>query len=82
MKKVTLFAVAVVALSLASCKKDRTCTCTSTTSGVTTTDVTVYHKVSKKNATSHCIGWQNTTTSSGSGFSSTTTSADNTCKLK
>jgi hypothetical protein len=35
MKKITLFAFVVAALSLASCKKDRTCTCTSTTSSTT-----------------------------------------------
>lgn len=36
MKKITLFSFALVALSLASCKKSRTCTCT----GTTTTTVT------------------------------------------
>ena len=36
MKKITLFTFAVAALSLASCKKDRTCTCTSSTTSTTT----------------------------------------------
>lgn len=35
MKKIALFTFAVAALSLASCKKDRTCTCSSTTSSTT-----------------------------------------------
>lgn len=33
MKKITLLAVAFVAISFASCKKDRTCSCTTTVSG-------------------------------------------------
>jgi hypothetical protein len=40
MKKITLLAVAFVAISLASCKKDRDCECTTTTvfaNGTTTT---------------------------------------------
>jgi len=36
MKKITLFVFAIAALSFASCKKARTCTCTNTTSGTTT----------------------------------------------
>jgi hypothetical protein len=36
MKKITLLSFALVALSLASCKKARTCTCTSTTTTVET----------------------------------------------
>ena len=36
MKKITLIAIAIGALSLASCKKSRTCTCTGTTTTVTT----------------------------------------------
>lgn len=36
MKKITLIAFAFGALSLASCKKARTCTCTGTTTMVTT----------------------------------------------
>jgi hypothetical protein len=36
MKKITLFSFALVALSLASCKKTRTCTCTSKTTTIET----------------------------------------------
>lgn len=36
MKKITLFAFAIAALSFASCKKARTCTCTNTVSKTTT----------------------------------------------
>lgn len=36
MKKITLIAVALSALSIASCKKSRTCTCTGTTTTITT----------------------------------------------
>jgi hypothetical protein len=81
MKKVTLIAAVAIAVLSTSCKKDRTCTCTSTNSGVTTTDVTVMHKVSKKNATANCIGYQRTTTESGA-VSGSTVGADNVCTLK
>lgn len=36
MKKITLFSFAVFALSLASCKKERTCTCSGNTTTVET----------------------------------------------
>lgn len=60
MKKITLFAVATLAISFASCKKDRTCTCTTTpvsqtvngvaqtNIGSASTTVTKYAKVTKK----------------------------------
>ena len=56
MKKGLLF-VAVVAASLASCKKDHTCTCTSTTNGVAdpTPSVTVYTESSKAAARANCV---------------------------
>ncbi len=41
MKKITLIAFALGALSLASCKKARTCTCTSTLTTVTTLSGTI-----------------------------------------
>lgn len=52
MKKISIFCFAIVAISFASCKKDRTCTCTSTytpasgTASVSTYEVTV-KKVTK-----------------------------------
>ena len=63
MKKITLLAVACVAISLASCKKDRTCTCVNTTTqpdyygpGISTeTDVTVYMESRKGDARLYCM---------------------------
>lgn len=77
MKKVLFIAIVAVA-SLASCKKDRTCTCTTTTSGGTVTDVTVYHDVKKGDARQLCIGSQTTTTYTGG----STVGDNTTCELK
>ena len=53
MKKIFLFAAVLSAFTFASCKKDRTCTCTSTTtsggSSTTGTAQVVKHKKIKKN---------------------------------
>lgn len=81
MKKVLFIAVVAVA-SLASCKKDRTCTCTTTSSGVTTTEVTVIHEAKKGDARQMCYGTQTTTTVSGGGASGTSVGDDTTCELK
>lgn len=72
MKKITLLAIAAVAISFASCKKDYTCTCTST--GSTTASVTKLIGVSKKAAQANCVSY--TETSSGS-----TGVSDRTCTL-
>ncbi len=49
MKKLTMFAaVAVLALSFASCKKDYTCECSVTVGGVTATGSTVIKDTKKK----------------------------------
>jgi hypothetical protein len=77
MKKITLLAVAALAISFASCKKDMTCECTLTpvsyTSGgvtVTTglgdpsTTKTTMTKVSKKTATANCVSGEQTSTDS------------------
>lgn len=62
MKKVTLFAVvAVAALSLVSCKKDHTCTCTDNSSG-TAVVVTTKAKSTKKDAAAWCTGSTSVTT--------------------
>ena len=56
MKKV-LFIAALAVISLASCKKDRTCTCTTTSTLVgstTTTTIKDYPKSSKAAAKSDC----------------------------
>lgn len=64
MKKITLLAIAFVAISFASCKKDYTCTCTTT--GNSTADVTKIIGVSKKAATANCVSKTTTSTSGGS----------------
>ncbi len=76
MKKITLIAIAFVSLSIASCKKDRTCSCTTTitsSTGVTggigyvnsgpfssTDNKTVMTKVTKKTAQANCVSNENT----------------------
>ena len=58
MKKGLLF-VAVVAASLASCKKDHTCTCTNTYNGVAdpTPEVTTYTDAKKSAARANCVDY-------------------------
>jgi len=78
MKKITLFTATLVAITFASCKKDRVCTCTTTpTSGVVTTYETTYYKVKKKDARLFCIGSQTNQTAPISNTGSKTT-----CELK
>jgi hypothetical protein len=72
MKKVLL--VAAVAFAFASCKKDYTCECTTTTAGISVTASTTV-KDTKKKATDACE--KGTTSSSVAGISSSTT-----CKIK
>jgi len=56
MKKVLLFVAVVAAISFVSCKKDRVCTCTTTTGGVSgTADVVTYTKSLKKDARLMCM---------------------------
>ena len=56
MKKITILAAVALACSFASCKKDRSCTCTYSNSGSsdTYTEITTYNKVSKKTAKADC----------------------------
>lgn len=56
MKKLSILAVAALAFSFASCKKDRVCTCTETTTGSSTssTSVNTMKKVSKGTAKANC----------------------------
>ena len=51
-----MIAVVALACSIASCKKDRTCTCTYSNLGSTNTytEITTYNKVSKKIAKTDC----------------------------
>ncbi len=93
MKKITLFAVAILAFSFASCKKDRVCTCTitpvsSTDNGVTQTigssytSVTKITKTTKKEAA--CNSGEETTTGSymtGGTTHSTVDVTKSECKL-
>ena len=53
MKKL-LFVAIVALLSLASCTKDRVCTCTTESSGITTTSSTTYFASHKRNAQLAC----------------------------
>ncbi len=68
MKKTILFVAVLSAISFASCKKERACTCTSTTTfaGSTSTgaQTKTYKDVTKKQAKTLCVGY---TTTDGSG---------------
>lgn len=70
MKKVTLLAVAVLALSFASCKKDRTCTCTTTYSGGGASvsggsSVVKHKKITKSQGKAVCHDTESTDSSNG-----------------
>lgn len=65
MKKITLLAVAFVAVSFASCKKEYKCVCTTTTSFGSTSyvsETTTTAKSSKKAATAWCDAAPKSTT--------------------
>ena len=69
MKKVLLFVAVIAAASFGSCKKDRTCTCTTTYPGVTgTPQVTTYTKSTKAQARANCLNY---TTTDGATVSTT-----------
>ena len=57
MKKVIFIAIVAMA-SLASCKKDHTCTCT--TAGSTTVTVVTYTDSKKSDARSQCLSYTQT----------------------
>ena len=73
MKKITIIAVALIAVSFASCKKAKTCSCsttyTKTNSGISvssvSTDVTSYDKISKEDANILCPKTSTTTDPNG-----------------
>ena len=73
MKKITLLAVAVIAVSFASCKKAKTCTCTrtqtQTSNGISTSstssDVISYDKISSEDANIMCPKTKTGTFSNG-----------------
>lgn len=79
MKKISLLAIAAFAvLSMTSCKKDRTCTCTNTVDGVAAgTDVYAIKDVKKGVAAAHCVSTSQTQT-----YGTTSHVVVSTCKLK
>ncbi len=96
MKKPILLAVAIIAISTVSCKKERTCSCTyskttvtSYTGGGSDTDVTngstesTTEKSTKKNFRKNngCYSTTTKSTDSGTGWTSATT-REETCTVK
>ncbi len=75
MKKITLLAVAFIAISFASCKKDRVCTCKS--GGVEVKKVT-YTKAKKGDARAACLSYKS---DSVNPFTGATTTTEVTCEL-
>jgi len=58
MKKIILFVAVVSAISFTSCKKDHTCTCTTTSTApgsVSTTSVTTINDAKKGDAKRACV---------------------------
>ena len=65
MKKTIITSLALVAISFASCKKDRTCSCTQqdNSPGSTASEYkVVYKKISKSNAKAACMSLEVTPT--------------------
>lgn len=78
MKKITILSIALVAMSFASCKKDRTCTCSQidNSPGATAFEYkVVYKKISKSDAKAACMSLE--VTPSGQPYTETRT-----CTLK
>lgn len=70
MKKLALGVAALSMLALVSCKKDYTCTCTASVSGVTTGTTETTINDTKKNAEEACN--ESNGTSTAGGFTTTT----------
>ncbi len=77
MKKITLLAAAFVAITFASCKKDRVCTCTDKDG---TVRETTYYDARKKDVREICTAQNNQTKTTFSGLS--VTNDRTTCELK
>jgi hypothetical protein len=80
MKKITLF-VAVLSLTMASCRKDRTCTCTDSSDEPgfsSSTYVQTYGSSKKKDAKNACQSYSYKETTAGADPYTYTT----TCELK
>jgi len=58
MKKLTILAIAALAMSFASCKKDYTCKCTYTWTGGSGTSTEIIKGVSKKQAQANCVSYE------------------------
>ncbi len=96
MKKLSLFSLLVLAFALGSCKKDRTCECTSTTTYSSTstngttntttsppsTTTTEFKKVKKSSLDFSCGNRKYTNTSANSDGSSSTNITDVKCSIK
>lgn len=91
MKKITLFIALAGLISLASCKKELTCTCTTTNTdvnGVARTGqpyVTKYKKIKKGTAKDNCLSTmsESTETYTDAGLTiSATTRSETKCDLK
>ncbi len=82
MKKITYLSIVLAGLAFASCKKDRVCECTWSTTdpsaaGFTSTTETTYKKVKKGVAAENCENTTYQMTAPVAGFITT-----NDCKLK
>jgi hypothetical protein len=80
MKKISILAVAALALSFASCKKERACECTFTSStpgSTATTETVTYTKISKGDAKFACQKRVNVNTNPAN-----TSTFTEDCKLK
>ena len=78
MKKITLLAAVIVAITFASCKKDRVCTCRTDQPGSTDDKVT-YIDAKKGDARANCLSSTYTYTYSSTPV--TTTTIKTTCTL-
>lgn len=81
MKKSVLIVAALVAVSFASCRKDRTCVCTSTDSAGNKTETTLKAKSTKKDGEAWCSGAQSATTTYN-GVAVTGGGSSETCAIK
>ena len=74
MKKVLLFVAVATAVSFASCKKDRTCSCVTSSNApgdVASTEVTVWKETKKGDAKDACRSYTEQTTAPVSGYTTT-----------
>lgn len=73
MKKVLLFVAVVTAASFASCKKDRVCNCTTSTSpgGTATVSTVTYTEAKKGDARAACLSSTSTEVFVGTTYTTT-----------